>query len=154
MGANKTKVKSSKVMQDHPTVHYVEAMDGPTLKMIQTLSGFGLTQQQIAYAADLKLSKFEWFLENDPKAREALDRGIAKANAQVVQKLFKLAVVDEVPSAIFFWCKTRMGWRETNNLDVAVRQNVVYRSTVRADGSLIQEVLNAEGKVIDVESEK
>lgn len=127
-------------------------MDNETIRQIEKLSGLGLTQKQIAYVLNMKPTKFQWWLENDELVREAIDSGVAKLNAQVAQTAFKLAVSGDCPAATFFWLKTRMGWREVNHVDVSVRPDVVYRSTVRADGSLIQEVLEG-GRVIDAEAE-
>lgn len=41
-----------------------------------------------------------------------LDGGLDKANSQVVQSAFKMAISGKVPAATFFWLKCRAGWRE------------------------------------------
>ena len=132
-------------------VRMKDGLDFETIQQIEKLSGLGLTQPQIAYVMNMKPEKFQWYLRKDSMMRQAMDRGVALANAQVARTLFKLATSGECPAATFFWAKTRMGWSEVNQLQVSVKPDVVYRSTVRADGSLIQEVIE-DGKVIDVES--
>ncbi|NCY20678.1 hypothetical protein EBX31_01820 [bacterium] len=145
----------SKEMQSDATspkrdVRMKDGLDFETIQQIEKLSGLGLTQPQIAYVVSIKPKKFQWYLQKDSLLREAMDRGIARANAQVAMTLFKLATSGECPAATFFWAKTRMGWKESNHLDVSLRPDIVYRSTVKADGSLIQEVIE-EGKVLDAE---
>ena len=49
--------------------------------------------------------------------KEELDDGAHKLNAQVVGALFKSAMGGSVAAQIF-WCKTRLGWRETDRLEV------------------------------------
>lgn len=88
---------------------------------VKALASFGLPQEDIAeyvgvshvtlrkhYASELKLSAI-------------------KANATVGKYLFSLAsgqaiskgaTHSDCKTAAMFWAKTRMGWRETNNLDV------------------------------------
>lgn len=87
---------------------------------VKALASFGLPQEDIAeyvgvshvtlrkhYASELKLSAI-------------------KANATVGKYLFSLAsgqaiskgaTHSDCKAAAMFWAKTRMGWRETNNLD-------------------------------------
>lgn len=150
------KKKSKSVQSDAKPKNeaaYREGLPPETIKQIETMSGLGLTQEQMALVLSMKPAKFFWWLTKDDLAREAVDRGVARANLQVAQTLYKMAISGECPAATFFWCKTRMGWREVNHLDVSVRPDIVYRSTVRADGSLIQEVLE-EGRVIDGEAKE
>ena len=50
--------------------------------------------------------------------RDILDTAAATANAKVGATLFKLATSGDCPAATFFWCKTRMGYRETTRQEV------------------------------------
>lgn len=46
--------------------------------------------------------------------RRELDTGLIQANMAVGATLFKMATSGQVPSATFFWMKTRAGYKETN----------------------------------------
>lgn len=46
--------------------------------------------------------------------RDELETGRIKVNAAVIGTLFKRAVIDEEISALIYWTKARLGWRETN----------------------------------------
>lgn len=87
---------------------------------VSALYSYGITQEEIAR-----------FLSIDPKTlrlhyRDELDSAHIKANAKVGQFLFQNASgqtlkdgashSDCVRSAMF-WAKTRMGWRETTDLN-------------------------------------
>lgn len=88
---------------------------------VSALYSYGITQEEIAR-----------FLSIDPKTlrlhyRDELDSAHVKANAKVGQFLFQNASGQTLGSgathsdcvrAAMFWAKTRMGWRETNGLEV------------------------------------
>lgn len=95
--------------------------DQETRERVKALAGFGLKQDQIAEVEDI-----------DPKTlrkhyRAELDTGVANANAQVAQSLFRKAMGSGPGSvsAAIFWLKARAGWSEKvrladadgNNLD-------------------------------------
>jgi hypothetical protein len=68
--------------------------------------------------------------------RKELDDGLAIANAQVAQTLFRMARSGRVPAATFFWLKTRAGWRETDNLELS---GTVAVAPVLSDDRLLEE---------------
>lgn len=87
---------------------------------VSALYSYGITQEEIAR-----------FLSIDPKTlrlhyRDELDSAHVKANAKVGQFLFQNAsgatlangaTHSDCVRAAMFWAKTRMGWRETQNID-------------------------------------
>lgn len=87
---------------------------------VSALYSYGITQEEIAR-----------FLNIDPKTlrlyyRDELDSAHVKANAAVGRFLFQNASGQTLGSgathsdcvrAAMFWAKTRMGWRETQNVD-------------------------------------
>ena len=87
---------------------------------VSALYSYGITQEEIAR-----------FLSIDPKTlrlhyRDELDSAHVKANAKVGQFLFQNASGatlkdgashSDCVRAAMFWAKTRMGWRETNQID-------------------------------------
>lgn len=88
---------------------------------VSALYSYGITQEEIAR-----------FLSIDPKTlrlhyRDELDSAHVKANAKVGQFLFQNAsgatlangaTHSDCVRAAMFWAKTRMGWRETNGIDL------------------------------------
>ncbi len=87
---------------------------------VSALYSYGITQEEIAR-----------FIGIDPKTlrlhyRDELDSAHIKANAKVGQFLFQNASGQTLKDgashsdcvrAAMFWAKTRMGWRETQNID-------------------------------------
>lgn len=88
---------------------------------VSALYSFGIPQPDIAM-----------YIGIDPKTlrkyyRDELDNSVTKANAAVGRFLYQNATGNTLKDgashsdcvrAAMFWAKTRMGWRETNNLDV------------------------------------
>ena len=92
-----------------------------TRSEVSALASFGVPQEDIA--AYIGISK--------PTLRKHYPDELAfssiKANATVGKFLFSMAsgqalkqgaTYGDCKTAAMFWAKTRMGWRETNNLDV------------------------------------
>lgn len=52
-----------------------------------------------------------------------LKNGALKVNAQVGGKLFQKAMSGDTASLIF-WCKTRMGWKETSGIDLNAKDGI------------------------------
>jgi hypothetical protein len=102
----------------NPTPH--EPTD-KTRSEVSALASFGVPQEDIA--AYIGISK-PTLAKHYP---DELSFSSIKANATVGKFLFNMASGQAIKSgasygecsrAAMFWAKTRMGWRETNNLDV------------------------------------
>ena len=50
--------------------------------------------------------------------REEYEKGGIMANTKVAQTLFEKATKDKDTAALIFWCKTRMGWKENQKIDL------------------------------------
>ena len=79
---------------------------------VTTMVGFGIQQNQIA---DM--------LEIDKKTlhkhyRRELDTGMTQANLRVVQSLYNNATQHMNVAAQIWWTKTRMGWKEAQDLNI------------------------------------
>jgi hypothetical protein len=92
-----------------------------TRSEVSALASFGVPQEDIA--AYIGISK-PTLAKHYP---DELSFSSIKANATVGKFLFNMASGQAIKSgasygecsrAAMFWAKTRMGWRETNNLDV------------------------------------
>lgn len=79
-------------------------------RVVENCVAIGYTQEQIALILGVSET---WIKKN---FREELRAGKLKADAQVAGKLFEKAMKGDTAS-IIFWCKTRMGWRETSNIN-------------------------------------
>lgn len=80
---------------------------------VRALSGFGITQDDIAR-----------YLDIDPKTlrkhyRDELDTGTTHANAEVARSLHKQATEGGNVAAAIFWMKARAGWREKQEVELS-----------------------------------
>lgn len=95
-----------------------------TLKQVETLAGYGLPMEQIGHVIGVSVSTLQKYY------REPLDKGVAKANALIAEGLFKQATGGNT-TALIFWCKTRMGWREVQRHEVGVGEGEVPTTGVK-----------------------
>jgi hypothetical protein len=114
------KKKSSSIKKDVPK-KVTKPRFRPTedeYKVVETMAAIGIPQDDIASVirggiATTTLRKH---------FRKTLDTAMTKANAMVGGALYNKAINGDVTAQIF-WCKTRMGWKETNvnvNLDATI----------------------------------
>jgi len=97
---------------------------------VLTLAGFGLRHDEIALQvvnprtnAPIDESTLRKHFELE------LGMGPSQANGKVAESLFAMATgrngARRVPSAAIFWAKARMGWRETQHVEVDLRAGVL-----------------------------
>ena len=70
------------------------------------LAGLGMRYEDIALTKGVCVENLKKY------AGEMLERGKAKAKAQVMQSAFKMALSGKHPAMTTFWLKTQCGWRE------------------------------------------
>ncbi len=87
------------------------------LAEVETLAGLGMRFEDIALTKDMCLDTLKKY------ADEQLQRGKAKAKAQIMQTAYKMAVSGENPTMTIFWLKTQAGWSENRN-NTANRNNL------------------------------
>lgn len=85
--------------------------DEKIAKQVEAMAAFGLTLDNISHVIGMNFKTMQRLYGEEWK------RGKIKANAKVGERLYKLAVEDGNPSALIFWAKTQMGWRETQHID-------------------------------------
>lgn len=73
---------------------------------IETMAGYGLPQDQIAQVMRISETTLKKYYG------EELKRGAAVANSLVAESLFKQCRQGNT-TALIFWAKTRMGWKDT-----------------------------------------
>lgn len=78
-------------------------------KQVEAMSGYGIPRAQIAGVVGICENTLRKYYPDE------LELGATKANAKVIESLFRKAVGDGQGSvaAAIFWAKARCGWRET-----------------------------------------
>lgn len=79
--------------------------------LVKSLAGLGMTQEDIGSVIGIHQETLR------REFRDELDRGVIDANAKVAQTLFRMATSGTIPSATFFWLKTRAHWREVTHVE-------------------------------------
>ncbi len=82
-------------------------------RTVRAMAGYGIPQDEIARVVINPATGRS--ITRKTLARHCADEiatGATEENAKVAQSLYRQAVDGHVTAAIF-WCKTRMGWRET-----------------------------------------
>ena len=101
---------------------------GDERRLVEHYVSIGYTQPQIASL----MHKSEDSLQR--YCREELDNGALKVNAKIGGKLFQKAMGGDT-ACLIFWCKTRLGWKETAGLDLNMKDGVkVTFERTAADG--------------------
>ena len=80
-------------------------------KIVQSLAQYGVPHAQIA--AHIGVSKNTLLALYSKEIEE----GAVTTNNKIAKRLFEKAM-DGDTTALIFWCKTRMGWRETQKVDL------------------------------------
>lgn len=81
-----------------------------TRATVKRMAAVGIPQPHIGKVVGISVPTLE------KHYRDELDLGATEANVAVAQSLYDQAVGGNV-SAAMFWCKTRMGWRETTHVE-------------------------------------
>jgi hypothetical protein len=80
-------------------------------RSVKLMAGLGLRQEHIAVIVEIAPGTLR------KHYRKELDRGMAEANAKVLQTLFSMATSGKNTPATIFWSKTRCGLRERKEAD-------------------------------------
>lgn len=87
------------------------------LDQIEKLAMYGLEISKIAHVFNLPVSKFKKILEDDARLQIAIDRGYAKAEAEVSRTAFEMASSGQSASMTQFWLKCRAKWKEVQVIE-------------------------------------
>ena len=93
--------------------------DEKDLERIEKLAGYGLTKEKIADVFGMHRNTFLNRYKKDPKLLEALNRGIARAEADVSTKAYEMAMSGDHPSMTMFWLKCRAKWKEVQKIEIS-----------------------------------
>lgn len=80
-------------------------------KIVQSLAQYGIPQRQIAIHIGMDVATLTRLY------RKELEEGAMTTNNKVAKTLYEKAIAGDT-TALIFWCKTRMGWRETQKVDL------------------------------------
>ncbi len=98
-------------------------------RIVSVMAAGGFQQLAIAHALGISDATLRKYFADE------LEGGGAKAHASVVANLFKQATKDDprATAAAIFWTKTRLGWKDSSQLEVSgpdggpVQHNVTVR---------------------------
>ena len=76
--------------------------------MVKTLAGYGIPHEQIACKIGVTAKTLRRHF------RDELDKGLAEANALVIQTLFKMAISGKQPGCTIYWANKRV-WKENRS---------------------------------------
>lgn len=77
---------------------------------VKAMSAYGIPQNQIARVLDIHDETLRIHY------RDELDLGVIEANAKVAETLFQQGVRDGNTTALIWWTKSRMGWKERQDI--------------------------------------
>ena len=83
--------------------------------------------------------------------RNELDNGMANANALVARNIYALCVQGNL-GALIFWAKTRMGWRETGEINIRIGHDVDGMDPVETFRNRIEAMRERSLAAIEVEA--
>jgi hypothetical protein len=97
------------------------------------MAGFGIRHEEIArlvvnQATGQRIDDKTLRL----RFRDELDNGVAKANTAIVSALYKLATESKNVTAMIWWTKARMGWREQADVNLSGHLNSTVRFVIEA----------------------
>lgn len=89
------------------------------VERIRHLAGRGLSEEQIARSLGMSPSTFLARKKEDQSLDDVIGEGRASAVYDVANSLYENALSGNVTAAIF-WLKNNAGWRDKNDVEVAV----------------------------------
>jgi hypothetical protein len=99
-------------------------------RQVLTMTGFGIQQDEIANALEIDRKTLAKHF------RRELDTGMTEANVRVAQALYTNAVKNMNVAAQIWWTKTRMGWKEAQDLNIGGTNTPLNVSFRWADAAL------------------
>jgi len=75
--------------------------------MVKKMTAFGIPMKNIADVIGVGMKSLQKYFQKE------LESGHTEANFMIANKLFHSAMHGDTTAAIF-WCKTRLGWKETS----------------------------------------
>lgn len=90
-------------------------------KIVKRAAGVGLPLQHIGALLEIHRETLA------KHYRKEIDEGKAKAHMNVLNTLYEMAVSGKCPAATFFYCKTQLGFKETDVIEHKRSEEIVDR---------------------------
>jgi hypothetical protein len=78
---------------------------------VKAMSAYGIPQEQIARVIGIHRETLAIHY------RDELDLGVIEANAKIAETLFRQATKEGNTTALIWWSKARMGWKERQEME-------------------------------------
>lgn len=108
------------------------------IRQIELLAGLGMRHKDIAMVLGFTNRTLINKFNDHPEAREAYERGYARATAKVMKTAFDMATDGKNQAMTMFWLKCRAKWREVHQDDGTVKE-VTFRTKIGPKGQIQQE---------------
>jgi len=113
---------------------------------IKSALAAGLTQEQVAGMVGTSLATLKLRCPKELKA------GANAVNAKVANKLFQKCMKGDT-IALIFWCKTRLGWRETHRTEhTGADGGPIQHEKIEADANAFTDRIEALARKLDLVS--
>jgi mannose/fructose/N-acetylgalactosamine-specific phosphotransferase system component IIC len=103
----------------------------PARQAVRAMVITGIPLTRIASALKMKITTLNRYYQAE------IDESADRANTQVVANLHRIAIgkSPQAMAAAAFWCKTKMGWRETSRVeaDIVDRKELIIYSGALAE---------------------
>lgn len=89
------------------------------IEKIETMAGMGMRIDDIALVLNCTARTIQNHIKKNDELKDALKRGRAKANFNVAQKAYEMAMSGNIPAMTIFWLKTRANWQEKMHIELS-----------------------------------
>lgn len=113
-------------------------------KMIENMSGVGLSEDKMSFILGFSPSTMDRLKTKDKRLVDALSKGRSLASYNVCKTFYEMATSGKCPTMTIFWLKTRERMRETNHVEIDLKQSRELSDDEKAQ--LAKQALIAMGK--------
>lgn len=81
-------------------------------RLVRVMAQWGVRQKDIADECGISVNTLSKYYQTE------YNKGAARAKAKLAEAIYDEAVIKRNTTALIFLCKTRLGWRETQKVDL------------------------------------
>ena len=122
------------------------------IQQIYTMAGLGFGIENISRVMNVSISTLHRLRHKNSGIQEAILKGRDIANMNVATNLYKMATDRENTQAAIFWMRARAGWNDRSQIDLNVKQEVIFATRIGPDGVLrkvAEEKQELEGELLE-----